>query len=231
MKRLALIFTALVVVTTAALFVFGCGGGDEAQVDPNAVLSASALKMEAIKGFHFVYEVHKPGNAKPGPGLEIARITGDVNAEGSMRATIDVTQGNVPLTLNFIQIEESQYLQVGLWQKIPLERSPIGKVNLGAGTVGILQQVSGATYEGRESKGGAKCYHITGSVPAEAVKSIAGSTDTTTPFACDVWIGVDDGYVYEVDIKGAATSDELSGTSRSISVSKHDVLVDIKAPI
>ncbi len=52
-----------------------------------------------------------------------------------------------------------------------------------------------------------------------------------TPFPIDIWIGVADSYVYEVDIHGPATADEPKGTWRSIVLSKHDVYVEIKAPI
>jgi hypothetical protein len=217
-------------VALVALPAFACGGGGP-QVDPNTVLTASANAMSQIKGFHLVYEVHKPGNATPGTGLEVARITADVNSEGNMQAVIDVTQGNVPLKLNFVQVGDSQYLQMGAWQKIPAESSPVGKLTLGADTVKILQQVSGGLYKGQEKKAGASCYHITGSVPADAVKAIATSTTTTAPFPVDIWIGTKDSYVYEVDIHGPATADEPQGTWRSIVVSKHNVLVEIKAPI
>jgi hypothetical protein len=70
-----------------------------------------------------------------------------------------------------------------------------------------------------------------GSVPAAAVKAIAQSTTTETLFPVDIWIGVDDSYIYEVDIKGPATADEPEGTWRSIVLSNLDVFVDIKAPI
>jgi hypothetical protein len=200
-------------------------------VDPATVLSGSAAKMKLVKGFHLVYEVHKPAGTKPGSGLEIARVTGDVNSDGNMQAAIDVTQDSVPLTLNFVQVGETQYLQMGAWQKIPVESSPVGKLTLGASTVQILQQVSGAEYAGREKKAGARCYHISGTVPAAAVQAIAQSTTTTTPFPVDIWIGVKDSYIYEVDIHGPATADEPMGTWRSIVLSKHDVFVDIKAPI
>jgi hypothetical protein len=228
-RHVAAVVAALV-LALVALSAFGCGGGGQA-VDPNTVLTASANAMQQIKGFHLVYEVHKPANTKPGTGLEIARITADVNSEGNMQAVIDVTQGNVPLKLNFVQVGDSQYLQMGAWQKIPAESSPVGKLTLGADTVKILQQVSGAEYKGQEKKAGAKCYHITGSVPAEAVKAIATSTTTTTPFPVDIWVGTKDSYVYEVDIHGAATTDEPTDTWRSIVVSKHNVFVEIKAPI
>ncbi len=229
-RRSLAIAATVAVVAVAALSTAGCGG-TAAQVDPATELSKSAAAMKAINGFHLVYEVHKPANAKPGSGLEIARVTADVNSEGSMTAVIDVTQGNVPLKLNFVQVGDKQYLQMGAWQEIPVESSPVGKLTLGTSTVTILQQVTDAKYVGQESKAGTKCYHITGSVNAEAVKAIAKSTTTTAPFPVDIWIGVKDGYIYEVDINGAATTDEPEGTWRSIVLSKHGASVDIKAPI
>jgi hypothetical protein len=224
------VIVAALLLAAIALSLLGCGGGGQ-QADPQTVLTASAAAMKQIKGFHFVYEVHKPANTKPGPGLQIARITGDVNADGGMNAAIDVTQGGLPLTLNFVQVGDTQYLQIGQWQKIPVESSPVGKLSLGSGTVAILQQVAGAKDVGQETKGGAKCYHITGDVAAEAVKAIAQSVDTTAPFPTDIWIGVGDSYIYEVDIRGPATADEPAGTWRSIILSKHNTSVDIKAPI
>jgi len=223
---------ALVVVLAAlsGLALVGCGNSGP-QADPKTVLSGSATAMQNIKGFHFVYEVHKPGNAPPGSGLQIARITGDVNLDGNMVAAIDVTNNGVPLTLDFVQVGDTQYLKMGQWQKIPVESSPVGKLSLGTGTITILQQVVDAKNLGQEKKGGTACYHITGSVAAEAVKAIAQSVDTSAPFPTDLWVGVDNGYVYEVDVHGPATADEPSGTWRSIILSKHDVLVDIKAPI
>jgi hypothetical protein len=227
-RPLAIAF--MLVVALLALSLFGCGGGSQ-QVDPQKVLSDSAAAMQQIKGFHFVYEVHKPGNTKPGSGLEIARITGDVNSQGNMQATIDVTQNGIPLSLDFVQVGDTQYLKLGQWQTIPVDSSPVGKLNLGTGTVQILQRMTDVKYVGEETKGGVKCYHITGNVAASEVKAIAGAVDTTDTFPVDIWIGVSDSYVYEVDIHGAATSDEPQDTWRSVVLSNHNTYVDIKAPI
>jgi hypothetical protein len=188
--------------------------------------------MQKIQGFHFVYEVHKPGNAEPGEGLEIVRITGDVNSDGNMQAAIDVTQSGIPATLNFVQVADAQYIELfGGWQEIPIESSPVGRLSLGAGTIQILQRITDVVYEGTDSKGGVDCYHISGNVAAEDVKAIAGAVDRTEPFPTDIWIGVADSYVYEVDTHGAATQGEPQDTWRSIVLSNHNVFVDIKAPI
>jgi hypothetical protein len=223
------VVTALI-VGLVALSLYGCGGASQ-DVDPQAVLASSAAAMQQIKGFHFVYEVHKPANSKPSTGLDIARITGDVNSEGNMQAAIDVTQGGIPLTLNFVQVGDTQYLQLGQWQKIPIESSPIGKLSLGAGTIQILQRIIDPKYVGEDTKGGVKCYHISGKVAAAEVKAIAAAVDTVDTFPTDIWIGVDDSYVYEVDIHGPATPDEPKGTWRSIVLSNLNVYVEIKAPI
>jgi hypothetical protein len=228
--RLLLTLLALVIglvsVTLAA-----CDGGSQ-DVDPQAVLKASSTAMKQIQGFHFVYDVHKPSNAKPGSGLEISRITGDVNAEGNMQATIDVTQGSIPLTLDFVQVGDTQYLKaLGKWQTIPVESSPDGRLSLSAGTIQILDRIADATYEGQESKGGVKCYRISGNVAAAEVEAIAGAVDTTDTFPTDLWIGIEDSYVYEVDVHGPATPTEPEGIWRSIVLSNLNVYVDIQPPI
>jgi hypothetical protein len=228
-RHLSAIIAALIVGLVVAT-ALACGGGGT-PVDPQAVLAGSAAKMQQIKGFHFVYEVHKPANTKPGAGLEIARITGDVNSDGNMKAAIDVTQDSVPLTLNFVQVGDTQYLQVGQWQKIPIESSPVGKLNLGTGTIQILQRITETASVGEDKKGGVKCYHISGKVAAAEVKAIAGAVETTDTFPTDIWIGESDSYVYEVDVHGAATSTEPKDTWRSVVLSDLDTYVDIKAPI
>ena len=203
-------------------------------MDPNAVLKQSSAAMKQIQGFHFVYEVHKPGNAQPGAGLEIARITGDVNAQGDMQATIDVTQSGIPLTLNFVQVGETQYLQNPLsqkWETIPIESSPVGKLSLGAGTIQVLDKITNVTYKGETSKGGVKTYHIAGDVAAAEVAAIAGAVETTNTFPTDIYIGVEDYYVYEVDIYGPAAATEPKDIWRSIVLSNLNTHVDIKAPI
>jgi LppX_LprAFG lipoprotein len=223
--------TATVILSLAMGILAGCGGGGQ-DVDPEAVLKESSAAMKEIQGFHFVYDVHKPGNAKPGPGLEIVRITGDVNAEGDMQATIDVTQGGLPLTLDFVQVGDTQYLKIlGKWQTIPIEQSPVGRLSLSAGTIQILDQITNATYEGEDKKGGVNCYHISGTVAATEVAAIVSAVETSNPFPTDIWIGVEDSYVYEVDLHGPATASEPEGIWRSIVLSNLNVYVDIKPPI
>ena len=65
---------------------------------------------------------------------------------------------------------DTQYIQDPTVAQVA-DRSPprtarSGTLNLGAGTIRILDQITDTTYEGEESKGGAKTYHINGQVAA-----------------------------------------------------------------
>ncbi|MBN1630635.1 MAG: LppX_LprAFG lipoprotein [Thermoleophilia bacterium] len=236
--RLHLLRTVVALVVAVLLFVPSLGvlaGCDEepATVDPQAVLSACSAKMKEIAGFHFVYEVHKPAGTQPGKGLDINRITGEVNATGDMQATIDAIWGGTPVAVGFISVSGTHYIQDPLslkWQSMPESDSPVGRLSLGAGTIRIMDNVMEAVYEGVEKKGGAKTHHISGMVAAEQVDAIAGAVTVTEPFPTDIWVGVDDNYIYEVDFTGAATSNETEGFWRSITLSDLDTHFDIQAP-
>ncbi len=66
---------------------------------------------------------------------------------------------------------------------------------------------------------------------AAEVEAIAGAVDTTDTFPTDLWIGIEDSFVYEVDVHGPATPSEPEGIWRSIVLSNLDVYVDIQPPI
>jgi len=235
MKALARLARLLPVVLLLVAVLTGagaCNGGGE-DVDPDAVLKQASAAMKEVAGFHFVYEVHKPASAKPGAGLEIARITGDVNSEGNMQATIDVTQGGVPLQLGFVAVGDTHYIQAPpsqKWQSIPADKSPVGSLSLSAGTIQILDRITDTAYEGTEGKGGTDTYHISGMVAAQEVEAIVAMVNTKDSFPTDIWIGVEDSLVYEVDLHGAATPDEDPDIWRSIVLSDLDTFVDIQPP-
>jgi len=235
-RSLSILFIVLCAAFTLAIclgaaLLAGCG--EQASVDPKTVLAASSARMKQIKGFHFEYEVHLPEGVKPGSGLFIARIIGDVNAEGNMRATVDATWGGVPVSLGFVALGDTHYIQDPIskqWQTVPAAQSPVGTLSLSAGTIRILDRIADATYKGQENKGGTTTYHIKGTVAAEEVEAIAGAVETTKPFPTDLWIGANDSLVYEVRIYGPATPREPEKIWRSIVLSNLDVYVEIEAP-
>jgi lipoprotein LprG len=224
---------ATAVLLPFALLLGGCGGGDDESVDPVAVFADSATAMKALQSFHFTYQVTKPADAPPAAGLEIARIVGDVTTEGNMQATIDVLQNGIPLTVAFVAAGPTHYVQdptTQKWQSMPAAFSPVGSLNLNTGTIQVLERIADPSYVGKEDVGGSPAYHLKGEVAAADVAAIAGSTTTDTPFAGDVWVGVDDHLVKRILITGAATANEVEGTTRTIDLSDFDKPVDIVPP-
>jgi hypothetical protein len=232
--RRALFTTAVLFLACLLAGLAGCGGGaEQPTVDAKAVLTAAVGPMKALKTFHFTYDVVKPKNAKPVEGTEIVRIVGDVTMDGRMNATIDLLQRSVPLQLAFIADGATHYVQDPTsqkWQSIAAEYSPVGKVNLNAGAIQILEQITQPTYDGVEKVDGVECYRIKGSVAASAVASIAGVVTTSQDFAAKLWVGTEDSLVRRIELVGAASADEDVKTLRVIVLSKFDEPVTISPP-
>jgi LppX_LprAFG lipoprotein len=232
-RSLRSIILALAIVATLALAACGGGSQSTSAVDAQKVAADAVPAMQALKSFHFVYEVVKPQNAKPAQGLEIAKIEGDVTADGKMKAAIDLLQNGVPVQVNFVALGDVHYIQdptSQIWQGVPAAKSPVGKINLNTGAIQILQKLDKLEYVDTQDVGGVKTYHLKGSVAPAEVASIVGSVTATKPFAGEIWIGVDDHLVRRIQIEGGATTSEDPKTVRTIDLSAFDQPVTIEAP-
>jgi hypothetical protein len=226
-----LVLTGTLLLAAFAGMGLAACGQEPANVDPQQVLSAASAKMGDVAGFHFVYEVHQPESAET--RSSIVSITGDINSDGDMQANVEMYSGGFLVNAEFVALGDTHYIKTPLstdWIVIAASESPIGTLNLATGTIRVLDNVTNAKYEGTDKRGGAKTYHISGSVAAAEVEAIAGSTDTESPFPTDIFIGIDDDFVYEVDITGSATRNEVPEVWRSIVLSVLEVAPDIKAP-
>ncbi len=222
----------LVVVLLAGALGGGCSGTKQSG-DPKQILAQAVTAMQGLKSFHVVYDVQRPENAKPLPGLDVVGITGDVAAGGDMQATVDLRQGGVPLQLKFVASGPLHYLlnpTTNQWQAVPASTSPVGRLNLNAGAITVLQRVKDPTYVGREETGGAQTDHLKGQISGQDVAQIVAALSAEGTFAGDVWIGVDDHLVRRIRIDGAVVSGEDPKTVRTVDLSKFNEPVSIKPP-
>jgi len=205
--------------------------GEPENVDPQAVLSDASANMKQLAGFHFLYELHQPESADRAEGVQ--SVEGDIDATGDMQATVQILGGGILLNVDFVALADTHYLRYPLsqqWQAVAPEDSPLGELNLAAFSIQILDRIVDPSYEGTDKKRGKKAYHISGMVVAADLEQIAGSVSTADLFATDLWVGIDDSLLYEVDISGPMTTKEADGTWRSIVLSNLNVAVDVKAP-
>jgi len=234
MKRsIRSLILALTILATLALAACSGASQSTSTVDAKIVVAESVPAMQALESFHFVYEVVKPQSAAPAQGLEIAKIEGDVTADGKMKAAIDLLQNGVPLQVNFVALGDIHYIQDPTsqkWQGVPAAMSPVGKINLNTGAVQVLQKLDNLEYVDTQDIDGVKTYHLKGSVAPAEVANMVGSVSTTEPFAGEIWIGVDDHLIRRIQIVGAATASEDPKTVRTIDLSAFDQPVTIEAP-
>jgi hypothetical protein len=157
----------------------------------------------------------------------------DINAKGEMQATIQYLSSGSLINVDLVAMADTHYVKFPLatgWAKLKPSESPLQNLDLGGLPVQILGQITSPSVAGIEKRVGQKTYHITGQVTKADIENIAGSVSTVDLFVTEVWIGVSDSLLYEVNIIGPMTKDEPAGTYRSIVLSKLDVAVDIKAP-
>lgn len=221
----------LLLLVALALVVAACSEGDSA--DPEQVFADSITAMKALESFHFTYAVTKPAGGPPVQGLDIVGLEGDVTNQGSMQADIDVQNNGVPLRLGFVAIGDTYYIQDPVskrWQAVPASLSPVGELNLSAGTIAILEKVQEPSSAGREKVGDVECYHLTGKVSSADVADIVKAVAADKTFDAEVWIGVDDHWVRRVHLLGAGTAGEDPKTKREIELSRFNEDVSIQPP-
>jgi hypothetical protein len=235
-RRLIIMVSLLVLALVACGGVVACGGQQtdgvttSEAVDAQAVLDAASAAMAEIAGFHFLYEVNYPESAPTVEGVQ--SVEADVDDAGSLRGTAKLILSGILISADFVVLSDIHYIDypiIGWVQKTPAE-SPLSDIDLAGFATEILARVADPSYQATEQRGGATTYHIRGMVEGTDLEQVAGTVSTTGPFVTDLWIGVDNGLVYEVNVAGPLTTEEPEGTWRSIVFSNLDVAVDIEAP-
>lgn len=225
----------LLACAAALIAILGLGlsacGEDPVDIDAQAVLSQTSTNMKQLAGFHFVYELHQPESAQKAEGVQ--KVEADFNAQGEMAATVQYLAGGALINADVVALVDMHYIRFPLaqtWTPMDPADSLLTGLNLSEGPVKILDNVTSPTFVGVEKRAGVSTYHITGQVTAEAIESVVGTVSTADVFVTDLWIGVDDSLLYEVDVDGPMTTKEPPGTFRSIILSNLGATTDIKAP-
>jgi hypothetical protein len=221
------IFVLALLLGTALL---GCEE-EPVDIDPQAVLDATSSNMKRLAGFHFVYQLHQPESAQKAEGVQ--RVEADFNAEGEMQATVQFLASGSLINIEVIALADTHYVLFPLaanWTALSPADSPLTKLNLAEGPIKILDNVTSAAFLGVEKRQGKKTYHLMGNVTKDDIESIVGTVSTADVFVADLWMGVDDDLLYEVDVDGPMTDTESPGTWRSIVLSNLGVAVDIGPP-
>lgn len=227
-RQAALTLIILVLVLAGV----SCGDSEPA-VEPEEILTQAVEAMGALQSFHFEYQVEKPPDSEPVEGTEVVAMRGDVSLEGNMRATVDVSQQGLPMQLEFVAIGDTHHIKnplTGNWQTVEAAESPVGSLDLGRGTIAILEHIMHPEYVTTDKVDGTETYHLRGEIPAEELAGIAGAVTADGPFRGDIWVGTGRPLVYRIAVEGAATDAEPAETTRTILLSDFDAPITIDPP-
>jgi len=230
-SRKILVLLAALATLSATSLALGACGEEQVDADPQEVLDTASAKMKQLAGFHFVYELHQPESAKRAEGVQ--KVEADFNAEGEMQATLQQLVSGSLLNVEVVALADTHYVLLPLgtdWLELSPADSPLTKLNLSEGPTQIMDNITSVSLVGIEKRQGMKTYHLTGNVTKEDIETIVGTVSTADVFVADLWIGVDDSLLYEVDVDGPMTDNEPEGTWRSITLSDLGVAVDIEPP-
>lgn len=229
MSRRALVLWLLL----AAGLVAACGGdggADVGDVDADAVLEASADRMEGLQSFHFVVE-HENGTTPIVRGLGMTAAEGDVVGAGRMRLDVTARLGTTNVRVGIVVLPEASYISnpiTGRWEEEEIDVREI--FDPATGVTGLMRQVTEVEAVDREEVDGIDAYVLESSVDAGNLTPFVSTAQPGTPVDVRVWVGVEDPVVHRIEVAGRVAPDDADDIVRRITLSRFDEPIEIAAP-
>ena len=235
----------LIALVATLLAAHACGGSDPEEtpatvptstpspsptptIDARAVLLQSGEAMEALVSFEFQL-THKSGGTTLIPGLVIKEAEGFVIKPDKISAEFSGAFGGFAIKAGLITLGEDSYMTnplTGRWETVPREVSPLGFFDPSKGIAAMMSRVTEATVEPGEGD----VYTVVGSLPAEAMAPLLGSTVKGSTISVELTIDATDLYLLEARVSGRVTAAEPDGTIRVIRLTRFNEEFTIEAP-
>lgn len=214
--------------------------------DSQQTPSASSLIHDAQKAintdsaFHFKMKLDHPGTPSA-QGLEIDAADGDVVKPNKIKGTATVTQGSIPVDVQYIGIGSQQWLLTPLsptWQSASDLGIDLGKLlDPNTGVSAVLGDMKNPKNAGDDTvMNDGDCWLVEGTVPAGDLAPITGGDPTATnPVDTTVCVAKNTDskglrQPYEVILKGVVVDGDLAQTTRTFTLSKFNESIDIQPP-
>ena len=230
LRRLTLVLLfALAVLLVAA----ACGDDDgepgAAAPDPQQLLLDAAERMEQARSFHFVLE-HENGGIEIVRGIEMTRAEGDVDGATRLRADIEGSFGPLSFEVGIIILPGESWIQNPITQRWEREEISIDALfDPSDGIVALMRSARSPEILRRERIGGVDTYRVTATVESGELTVFPGA-EPGRDVPATAWIGVDEPFVYLLEIRGPIAGGEADDIVRRLELSRFDEPVDIAPP-
>ena len=155
-------------------------------INLQALLQESGRVMEDLRSFHFELH-HRSGNTPLMANLVVDDLEGDVVNPDKLAVEFSGSAGLFFIKSGLIALGDVNYLFNPLtenWEEMPAEVSPLGFFDPSRGVAAMMSQV----YEVSLLPGSIDVYRLTGTLPAEALAPLVGTTVKGTTVGVELTI-------------------------------------------
>jgi hypothetical protein len=176
--------------------------------EAETIMTDAQEAMAQVESFHMDMEM-SASISQEGVSMEIPiSFAADVEKSGNMQGTMSISFMGMSIDLEMISVDGVTYMTdptTGEWtiaseaEGSPLPFDPEAIVVPQAGEGGLEDM----TLVGQETLNGVDVYHLQGTLPGDAFAAAAGEETGVADLPAEVWIGVDDGLIYQLSFSGA----------------------------
>ena len=240
--------TRVFILVAAAAFLVGshaCGGSGPAQsrtalpatatptltptpIDPQLLLRLSGGVMEGLRSFHFRL-THRSGATPLLPNLAVDEVEGDVVKPDKISVEFSGSFAGFFVKSGLVTLGDFSYMTnplTGKWEGVPADVSPLGFFDPRRGISAMMLQISEASL----LPGDLDVHRIRGTLPAEALAPLLGTTVRGSTVDVEIAIDKSELYLIEAVFDGRVTPTESDGVVRVITLSRFDEPISIEAP-
>ncbi len=221
-----------VIGVVAVLLVASCGGGDDfdtTDVDVDALLLASADRMEEETAFHFELELEN-GRIQIVRGINIEHAEGDIAGPERLYFKVEARIGPLLAELEMISLPGEGWITnplTGRWEREQIDLDQF--FDPADGITATMRAIYGAEVTGTQTVDGTETYRVEATVDSEFL-TLFGTPQSGVDLRLKAWIGVDDPLVHRIEVVGGILAAEEDDLIRRLNLSQFGADFDIKAP-
>ena len=199
-----------------------------ASINPQVLLRESGAVMESLHSFHFELR-HRSGNTPLLANLVVDELEGDVVKPDRLAVEFSGSAGLFFIKSGLIAVADVNYMfnpVTEKWDEMPAEVSPLEFFDPSRGVAAMMSDV----YDVSLLPGGTDVHRLTGTLPAEALTPLVGTTVKGATVGVEITIDAGSLHLLEAVFDGRVMPAEPDGTVRVIELSRFNEPITIEAP-
>jgi hypothetical protein len=226
------ITVGVILMVLLMIIAAGCTGAKTSSLTAENIISKASDQMQAASSFHFVLD--QTGGGTPiAMGIEMTKAEGDIVKPDKLKVTITGTVSGMSIAVQMVTVGSSTLMTnplSGKWEVPPSQFAVLSVFDPDTGIAAIIKGVSALKKLDDAQVGGVTCYHISGNVTSDELKSLTGSSVPGTTVSVELWIGQADFMVRSIKLSGKITDTEAQGIVRTLNISNFNQPMTIELP-